>query len=267
MSARTARIVPLAALTLLGACATEAPTTPDPAGEPRFHSFAGSPWRDPVPLPAPVNSVCQDQTPTLSRDELALYFLSDRPGGMGALLSIGCMDNTDLWVARRATRESPWESATNLGPLVNTAANEGGPELSDDGHLLFFASSRARGAGTNDIYVARRDDPNDDLGWGSPAMLGTGVNAFVFQSGPSYRQSAEDGSANLYFYGGANNGSDADIYYATVTHERETRGGPIHVTELNLAGVPDGFPTVRADGREMMFNSGREGIFDLWVST
>src|SRR2546430_1021223 len=43
-------------------------------------SFANSEWSEPVHLDAPVNSPCQDQTPTLSKDELALYFLSDRPG-------------------------------------------------------------------------------------------------------------------------------------------------------------------------------------------
>ena len=268
MTARAALLAtPPLALAVLASCG-DVPTRPDAlTARPHLHSFARSAWSDPAPVPPPVNSACQDQTPTLSRDELALYFLSDRPGGMGTLLPIGCMDNTDIWVARRATREGPWETATNLGWPINTAANEGGPELSDDGHLLFFASSRARGAGTNDIYIARRDDPGDDLGWGSPTMLGPGVNAFVFQSGPSYRPSSEDGPASLYFYGGANNGSDADIYVAAVTRDGETLGGPVHVAELSLAGIPDGFATVRADGREIMFNSGRDGVFDLWVST
>lgn len=265
----TRSVAPLLALVVLASCDGGAPTVPDRlADEPRLHSFARSAWRDPVPLGAPVSSACQDQTPTLSSDELALYFLSDRPGGMGSLVpATGCMDNFDLWVARRASRDAAWETATNLGPAINTTASEVSPELSDDGHLLFFASNRLRGAGTNDIYVARRDDPNDDLAWGSPTMLGAGVNAFVHQSGPSYRQSAEDGPANLYFYGGADNGAGADIYYAPVTRDGETRGGPVHVAEVNVQGVPDGFPTVRADGRELLFSSGRNGLFDLWVST
>src|SRR5207248_4142631 len=42
------------------------------AGDPpRF-----SDWSTAVHLDAPINSPCQDQTPTLSRDQLALYFIS-----------------------------------------------------------------------------------------------------------------------------------------------------------------------------------------------
>lgn len=269
MATRIARtLAPTTVLVLLLACGAESPTTPEGRSpEPRFHSFASSEWSEPVSLPAPVNSVCQDQTPTLSRDELSLYFHSDRPGGMGNLLATGCMDNTDLWVARRSTRGGAWESATNLGATVNTVANEGAPELSDDGHLLFFASSRPDGFGQNDLYLSRRDDPKNDLGWGAPMNLGPGVNDDGFQSGPSYRQNAEDGAENLYFYSGASNGAPSDIYYIALTRDGETRGPAVYVAELNLPGIPDGFPTVRADGREIMFNSGRDGVFDLWVST
>ncbi len=269
MATRIARtLTPPTVLVLLLACEAEAPMTPDGRSpEARLHSFARSEWSEPVSLPAPVNSACQDQTPTLSRDELSLYFHSDRPGGMGNLLATGCMDNTDIWVARRSTRDGPWETATNLGAPINTLASEGAPELSDDGHLLFFASSRPDGNGQSDLWLSRRDDPGNDLGWGAPAHLGPEINDAGFQSGPSYRQNAEDGAANLYFYSGADNGAGADIHYVPVTRDGEARGAAVNVAELNLPGVPDGFPTLRADGREIMFSSGRDGAFDLWVST
>jgi hypothetical protein len=226
-------------------------------------------WSEPVNLGAPVNSPCQDQTPTLSKDELALYFLSDRPGGMGNLLPIGCQDNFDLWVAQRASRKSAWEMAVNLGPVINTPANEVAPDLSDDGHLLFFSSNRLVGGQNfqNDIYVSRRDHTHDDLDWGPPARLGPGVNTTGFEAGPSYRPSAEDGPANLYFHGGPDNNLGADIYYAAVSRDGETRGPATLVSELSVPNIPDGFPSVRADGREIFFNSGRGGVFDLWVST
>ncbi len=54
--------------------------------------FASSEWSEPVHLDAPVNSPCQDQTPTMSKDGLRLYFLSDRLGGFGNLVpATGCM--------------------------------------------------------------------------------------------------------------------------------------------------------------------------------
>src|SRR2546430_6813349 len=70
-------------------------------------------------------------------------------------------------------------------------------------------------------------------------------------------QSAEDGSANLYFYRGSDNGATTDIYFAAVTRDGETRGPAVLVSELSYPERPDGFVTVRADGKEILFNSGR----------
>ena len=79
-NATICRLILLTPLTLLVGCTAQ----PD---EPVFGlqamSFANSEWSEPVHLDAPVNSRCQDQTPTMSKDELSLYFLSDRPGGFG----------------------------------------------------------------------------------------------------------------------------------------------------------------------------------------
>src|SRR5437016_9910876 len=137
-ASRVAFLVPLALL--LVACEPQSA----PVGvKLQAMSFANSEWSEPVHLDAPVNSRCQDQTPTMSKDELSLYFLSDRPGGFGNLVSTtGCMDNFDLWVAQRTSTHGPWETAVNLGPVVNTPRNDIAPALSADGHLLFFASDR-----------------------------------------------------------------------------------------------------------------------------
>ena len=114
MTTPTTSLVSLASLALLATCGTE----PDPAGlKLQAMSFKSSEWSGPVLLPAPANSRCQDQTPTTSKDELSLYFLSDRPGGFGNFVSsTGCMDNNDLWVARRSSPDGAWETAVNLGP-------------------------------------------------------------------------------------------------------------------------------------------------------
>src|SRR5207247_670470 len=271
-SALARRPFPLIPLTLLAACNTE--TSNERVLGIQAMSFANSEWSEPVHLDAPVNSRCQDQTPTMSKDELSLYFLSDRPGGFGNLVSTtGCMDNFDLWFAQRSSPDGPWETAANLGPTINTGRNEAGPALSPDGHLLFFSSDRATTGILHDIYLAHRADPKDDLGWGPPTPLGPDVNTALHEAGPFYSQSAEDGSANLYFYRGSYNGATTDIYYAPVTRDGETRGPAVPVSELSYPGRPDGFVTVRADGKEILFNSGRPltpggaNAFDIWVST
>src|SRR2546428_10157808 len=84
-SALARRLFPLIPLAWLAACNTE--TSDERVLGIQAMSFANSEWSEPVHLDAPVNSRCQDQTPTMSKDELSLYFLSDRPGGFGNLVS------------------------------------------------------------------------------------------------------------------------------------------------------------------------------------
>ena len=156
----------LVVCTLPLACTSEPGTHP---AAPRLDamSFANSEWSEPVNLGPVVNSSAADNNPTLSPDGLSLYFASDRPGGLG---------NTDIWVARRASTDSPWETPIHLSAPVNTASADGGPVLWPDGHLLFIHSGRPGGFGGNDIWVTHRTNTNDDTGWEAPVNLGPDVN-------------------------------------------------------------------------------------------
>ena len=66
---------------------------------------------------------------------------SSRPIGLGSM-------GQDLaaWLDRK---DAPWGSPVNLGAAINTAFNERSPELSRDGHFLFFATNRPGGRGTS----------------------------------------------------------------------------------------------------------------------
>ena len=81
---------------------------------------------------------------------------------------------------------SAWSVPVNLGPVVNSAAIDGGPTLSEDGLTLFFGSRRAGavgGVGDNDIWVSQRALPTDP--WGPPANVGAPVNTASFEQSPS----------------------------------------------------------------------------------
>ncbi len=251
-----ARLAPLAAFTLF---ACESPSSPA-SHKLQAMSFANSEWPAPVSLGATINTMFNEQGPNLSNDGLSLYFGSDRPGGMGGF---------DIWVARRACADCPWESPENVGGVVNSIAAETGPGLSIDGHLLFFRSTREGGQGLGDIYVAHRANPNDDFGWGPPVALGPDVNTAAEEAGAEYLQSAEDGSANLYF-NRAPPGGTADLYAAAIARDGETRGPAVRIAELSHPTATDQGPTVRTDGREIFFFStrpGGSGGADLWTST
>ncbi|HEX9608561.1 MAG TPA: hypothetical protein VF962_15150 [Gemmatimonadaceae bacterium] len=220
--------------------------------------FAGSEWSTPVNLGATINTSANEQGPTLSKDGRTLFFGSDRDGSL------------DLWVARRACSDCSWdEPPVKLGSVVNTAFTESGPGLSIDEHMLFFTSNRPGGQGLTDLYVSHRANPKDDLGWESPVGLGPDVNTGASEAGAEYLQSAEDGAANLYF-NRAPLGGTADIYYAPLTRDGETRGPATLVSEISHPTATDQGSTLRTDGREIFFFSTRPGGIggnDLWTST
>jgi hypothetical protein len=220
-----------------------------------------SEWSEPENITG-INSAVVELQPTLSPDGLALYFSSGRPGGSGG---------NDIWVSRRATPDSPWGAPSNLGAAINTAANDNGPSFSNDGHLLFFFSDRPGGQGNPDIYVSRRANTNDDFNWGPPVSVGLDVNTSAYEAAPAYLQNVEEGPANLYFTRSPD-GTAGDIFAAPIRRDGTTRGPSYAVAELNFVApvVAEGRPSVRHDGKEVVFNSNRPGglgLEDLYVST
>lgn len=118
-----------------------------------------APFGEPVNLGSAVNSDSNDGDPALSPNGLTLLFISDRPGGQGAW---------DLWMCARPGPDAPFATAVNLGPAVNSEANDGGPCFSRDGLTLLFASNRPGGSGGTDLWMCRRigTPPADDARWG-----------------------------------------------------------------------------------------------------
>jgi len=98
--------------------------------------------------PAVVNkeltSPYDDRHMTIRSDGLLLIFTSDRPGGMGGL---------DLWASTRRDTHDPWGEPFNLGPRINSAADERGASLASDAVTLYLSSDRPGGYGLGDIWV------------------------------------------------------------------------------------------------------------------
>lgn len=256
---RSARINGLLAATLLLACGRETPTDAyRGAVTPSFSSSADADWSAPVNLGPVVNSAAIDNNPTLTADELTMYFGSNRPGGQG---------DVDIWVTRRATRSSPWEPPVNLGPPVNTPFIDGAPSISPDGQLLFIHSNRPGTVGGNDIWLAHPSGSKDDAVWEAPVALGPDVNTADDEQGPEYL--ASDGGGALYFNRGNQALLRSDLYRAGVQRDGRTEGPAQPLTELNDPTTNDAAPTVRADGREILFWSSRVGGMgsDIWQST
>lgn len=239
----------LAGLAILGPLSL--PAADDP---PTF-----SDWSAPVNLGPIVNSSASDAGAFVSKDGLSLYFGSTRPGGYGGF---------DLWVSQRATVHDPWGSPKNLGPTINTSGNEQTPTLSLDGHRLYFASSRPGGFGGLDLYVSRRHNKRDDLGWRLPVNLGSGVNSSAAERGPAPFEDDETGSVTLYFSSNRPGGLGGEDIYASTLQPDETYGPSEVVPELS-SPLNDAVPEIRRDGLEMFLAAQptAEQWPDLWVST
>ena len=249
----TRALLTSACLIILAACdGASTAVRPDPArlGNAVLAGSELGDWSAPENLGSTINSPFVDNLPQLSRDELSLYFTSNRPGGSGAL---------DLWVSRRASTVDPWGTPENLGGTVNSGFNDAAPNLSRDGHYLFFTSNRPGGQGDNDLWVSWRADPRDDFGWEPPVNMGPVLNSAIFDAGAALRV------PELYFTRGTTS-TTLDIYLSRISGDEP--GTPELVEELS-SPANEQRPTLRFDRREILFAStrgGGAGLDDIWTS-
>ena len=210
---------------------------------------------EPVNLGSAVNAPSSWQgEPSISADGLALYFVSNRPGGSG---------DSDLWVATRPTTEDDWGLPMNLGPTVNSPAKDENPCISADGLELYFASNRTDSYGGHDIWVTRR--PTKDDIWGAPINLGPMVNTGMMDISPCI---AADG---LSLYLACYQRDRIGCYDLFVT-ERATTDSPWdEPVRLGLdVNYPynDVAPSLSADGLTLFYTRGAEPLSAcLWMTT
>ena len=100
-------------------------------------------WSVPVNLGPTVNSPYHDEDPALTPDGKALYFTSDRPGGLGG---------RDIWVSRKAN--GAWMPPRNLGAGVNSIGDDRDPAVFGNDWWLMFTGARDGGSGMSDIWTA-----------------------------------------------------------------------------------------------------------------
>jgi hypothetical protein len=98
------------------------------------------PWTQAVNLGALVNSPYEEHFTSLSPDGLLLLFSGCRLCGNQPTPRPGGYGGDDMWMARRASLSEPWQSAVNLGPIVNGSGDAPRPRISPDGSVLIFGT-------------------------------------------------------------------------------------------------------------------------------
>ncbi len=123
--------------------------------------FVNGDWIDPVNMGEKINSSAWESQPSLSPDGKRLFFSSERNGGIGG---------RDIWVADFSNGK--WQTPVNLGPTINTTADESTPFIHHDNKTLYFRSDGHIGMGKNDLFFSKQNQDS----WSTPINLGYPIN-------------------------------------------------------------------------------------------
>jgi len=211
-----------------------------------------------------VNSISNDQAPSISADGLELYFSEYQ----GAPYRAGGQGGSDIWITTRQTKDDPWGDPVNLGPVVNSSVKDEHPSISSDGLSLYFGSNRAGGKGAEDLWVTTRE--TKDSPWNEPVNLGSTVNSKY----PDWEPDISADGLSLYFsdYLSPRPGGHGewDIYVATRSTLSDSWGEPVNLgPTANSTGLDAG-PNISVDGLTLFLSSARSGGFggaDIWMTT
>ncbi|MDQ1089091.1 OmpA family protein [Siphonobacter sp. SORGH_AS_1065] len=122
----------------------------------------GDQWTEPENLGPQINSAAWESQPTLSPDGRVIFFVSDRPGGLG---------KRDIWMSKKDSL-GRWMPSVNAGPAINTTEDEVSPFLHANGTSLFFASDGYTGLGGFDLWLTEFDGKT----FSKPENLGYPLN-------------------------------------------------------------------------------------------
>ncbi len=142
------------------------------------------------------NSNSWENHVTISSDGKTLYFVSDRPGGLGG---------TDIWRCLQLPN-GEWSQPYNIGPPINTKFNEESPFIHPDGKTLYFSSNSDRSMGGFDVFFSKRIDQKT---FSNPINMGFPINTvdddLFFSTSP-------DGGRGYYASSHEGGYGDNDIY-------------------------------------------------------
>jgi len=202
-------------------------------------------WSQPELVPLGLDSSEAVGHPTVSQDDMVIYFSSNRPGGSGG---------KDIWVAFRESSSEPFGRAYNLGPIVNTPGDEMFPFLRAD-TLLYFASDGHPGLGGLDIFYTV---PDTARMWSTPVNLGVPINsssddfAIIFQP---------EGEQGYFSSNRSGRKSREDIYSFIIPPVAFTLSGTVK-DDRTLQFVPGArVDIVGSDGISMTARTADNGVY------
>lgn len=169
-----------------------------------FWSFKkGDDWSPLTPLTSLNRAGSYTGNAVLAENGRILYFVSDRPGGLG---------KTDIWYSVRQA-DGNWAAPANCGAMINTPAEETFPTVNEPG-MLYFSSKGHVGMGGFDIFRATGSRAE----WTKPVNLRNPFNSGADDLGFIMKGNQYEG----YFASNRVGGSGGDdVYHFMDTHFTE----------------------------------------------
>jgi outer membrane protein OmpA-like peptidoglycan-associated protein len=164
---------------------------------------SGETWSRPSLITPTINTPkFLESTASITPDGKTIYFASDRGNGQGGL---------DIYKTTMLANGS-WGPPVNLGPEVNTKANEDAPFIHPDQKTLFFTSDGHNTMGGRDIFVTRLVGSK----WSNPENMGYPVNTTV---NDNYFTLIADGTRGYFSSDRKGGMGGQDIYYIDMPAE------------------------------------------------
>jgi Tol biopolymer transport system component len=195
-----------------------------------------------------VSSAQNDEDPEVSVDGLNMFLSSDRGG-----------DGMHLYVARRRTRDTPWEQPVRVDGL-GASVIDVAPAV-DRGQLyLVFASQRGA---ASDLHLHAATRPDASAAWQAAGEL-TALSSASRDTDPALFSL---GRSLIFASRRTTPGAKTDLFQTArsdVSMPFASRVDPI--SDLNTSASEED-PWISQDGRHILFVSdrgGRSRIYEAW---
>jgi hypothetical protein len=143
-----------------------------------------------------INSEYWESHATISNDGNSIYFVSDRPGGIGG---------RDIYRLKKLPN-GEWSKALNVGAPINTPFDEDAPFLGVDNKTMYYSSNGPQSMGGFDVFMTQLGE--DEI-WQEPKNMGAPLNTV---GDDIFYTTTADGRTGYYSSARKDAIGDKDIY-------------------------------------------------------
>ncbi len=149
-----------------------------------------------------MNSSYFESSATMTENGEEIYFVSERPGGLG---------QADIYYIKKAGKT--WSDPINLGANINTSSDEKCVFIHPSGKILFFSSNGFEECfGSYDLYYSLKDEAGN---WGKPINMGAPINTVKEEKTITVSKDGKTAYVGAYY--NIQSRGDADIFQIDIS--------------------------------------------------